>query len=124
MAEYKVLIVDDSTYMRKQIGDILFPCEEIKIVGQAASGEAAIDMAMEKMPDLMTLDNILPDMRGLDVLQALRPLLPKTKYLMISAVGQQSVIDEAFELGVSDYLVKPIDFNRLTLKITEILKGQ
>ena len=67
----KVLIVDDSLYMRTVIKDALSNAG-FDIVGQAANGEAAIDMAIELQPDLITLDNILPDMLGLDILNVLK----------------------------------------------------
>jgi two-component system chemotaxis response regulator CheY len=66
-----VLIVDDSLYMRTIIKDAL-QLNGYHIVGQAANGEQAIDMAFELKPDIITLDNILPDMIGIDVLKIYR----------------------------------------------------
>ena len=66
-----VLIVDDSLYMRTMISDALSKAG-YTIIAQAANGEAAIDMAMEHKPDLITLDNILPDMIGTDILRVLK----------------------------------------------------
>jgi two-component system chemotaxis response regulator CheY len=64
----KILIVDDSIYMRSLIRSAL---EEAgyEIIGEAKDGETAIDLAMETSPDLITLDNILPDMMGFEVLR-------------------------------------------------------
>ena len=102
----KVLIVDDSLYMRTVIKDALEGAG-YEVVGQAANGEAAIDMAMELEPDLITLDNILPDMIGIDILRTLKEEGLSSNVVMISAVGQQSVIDEGMEIGAKDYIVKP-----------------
>lgn len=101
-----VLIVDDSLYMRTLIKDAL---EEggYTIVGEASNGEEAIDLAFELQPDFITLDNILPDMIGTDILKVYKDEGLPCKIIMISAVGQESVISEGLSLGASDYLVKP-----------------
>ena len=102
----RVLIVDDSLYMRTMINAALSSAG-YDVVGLAANGETAIDMAMDLLPDLITLDNILPDMIGTDILKVFKEEGVPSKVVMISAVGQQSVINEGMELGASDYIVKP-----------------
>lgn len=103
----RILIVDDSNYMRKMINNAL-TVAGYEVIGEAASGEAAIDMALELKPDVITLDNILPDMVGVDVLKILKSdERLESKVIMVSAVGQESSIREGLSLGASDYLVKP-----------------
>lgn len=108
----KVLIVDDSLYMRTIIKDALV-AKGYEVVGQAANGESAIDMALDLQPDIITLDNILPDMLGLDILKTLKEEELDSKIIMISAVGQQSVVDEGLKLGLDDYIVKPFTAEQL-----------
>lgn len=117
----KVLVVDDSLYMRTVIKDALVAAG-YDVVGQAANGESAIDMSLELQPDLITLDNILPDMLGLDILKVIKSEELKSKVIMISAVGQQSVIDEGMTLGADDYIVKPFTNEQLVEKINKILQ--
>ncbi len=107
-----VLIVDDSLYMRTVIKDAL---EEAgySIIGQAANGETAIDMAFDLEPDIITLDNILPDMIGTDILKVYQEEGLSSKVVMISAVGQESVIEEGMQLGAADYIVKPFTSEQL-----------
>ncbi len=102
----KVLIVDDSIYMRSLIKNSL---EEggFEIVGEAPNGETAIDLALDLQPDLITLDNILPDMMGFEILKVLKEEGLEAKVIMISAVGQQTVVNKGKELGAQDYIVKP-----------------
>ncbi|KXX67515.1 response regulator [Flammeovirga sp. SJP92] len=116
----KVLIVDDSLYMRSIIKDAL---EEagFEVIGQASNGEEAIDLALDSEPDLITLDNILPDMLGLDILKTLKEEDLTSKIIMISAVGQQAVIDEGMNLGLDSYLVKPFTTEQLTEAIGQII---
>jgi two-component system chemotaxis response regulator CheY len=101
-----ILVVDDSLYIRTLIKDYL-SSTQYEVVGEAHDGETAIDLATKLKPDIVTLDNILPDMLGLDVLKTLKDELPDTKVLLISAVGQQSVISQGIKLGAEGYLVKP-----------------
>ncbi|MDN4165913.1 response regulator [Cytophagales bacterium LB-30] len=114
-----VLIVDDSLYMRTLIKDAL---EEggYKVIGQAANGEEAIDLAFELLPDIITLDNILPDMIGTDILKVYKDEGLSSKVVMISAVGQESVINEGKELGAAEYIVKPFTNEQLLAVISKL----
>lgn len=111
-----VLIVDDSTFMRAVIKDALENAG-YQVVGQAATGETAIDMALELKPDVVTLDNILPDMIGTDILKVYKEEGLKSKVILISAVGQESVIEEGMKLGASAYIVKPFTSEQLVSSI-------
>ncbi len=116
-----VLIVDDSLYMRTLINEALVGAG-FSVVGQAGNGESAIDMAMELQPDLITLDNILPDMIGTDILRVLKlEENIKSKVIMISAVGQESVIQEGLSLGASDYIVKPFTSEGLVTIVKKVV---
>lgn len=108
----RVLIVDDSTYIRSSLRTLIGD-KGYDVVGEAKSGEQAIDLAMELKPDVITLDNILPDMTGLDVLKTLNNSDFTSKVIMISAVGQQSAIVDAMNNGAMHYLVKPFDDSEL-----------
>jgi two-component system chemotaxis response regulator CheY len=107
-----VLIVDDSLYMRTLIKDAL-ESGGYSIVGQAANGEDAIDLAFELQPDFITLDNILPDMIGTDILKVYKEEGLRSKIIMISAVGQESVVNEGLRLGAKAYIVKPFSNGQL-----------
>jgi two-component system chemotaxis response regulator CheY len=78
-----------------------------EVVGEAANGAQALEMAASTSPDLITLDVILPDNTGLDVLKNLRQIQPTAKVVMCSAVGQEVIVNEAIENGALAYIVKP-----------------
>ena len=85
------------------------------------NGEKAIDLTMELKPDVITLDNILPDMTGLDILKTLNNYDDfESKVIMISAVGQQSAIVDAMDNGATNYLVKPFDDSELIAILKEL----
>lgn len=113
-----VLIVDDSLYMRTLIKDAL-EAGGFLVVGQAANGEEAIDLAFELQPDFITLDNILPDMIGTDILKVYQQEGLKSKVVMISAVGQDSVVSEGLRLGAKAYIVKPFTNEQLVETISK-----
>lgn len=101
----KVLIVDDSLYMRTVMKNILSDAG-YQIIGEAGNGASAIKM-VEELPDLLTLDLILPDSTGLEVLKEVKGKYPQIKVVVISAVGQESIVNQAMELGAQAYIVKP-----------------
>ena len=102
----RILIVDDSFYMRTMLKNMLTDAG-YDVVGEAANGQQALEMAAETKPDLITLDVILPDNTGLDVLKGLRQQSPDSKVVMCSAVGQEVIVNEAIESGALAYIVKP-----------------
>ena len=102
----RILIVDDSFYMRTMLKNMLTDAG-YEVVGEAANGQQALEMAAETKPDLITLDVILPDNTGLDVLKGLRQQSPDSKVVMCSAVGQEVIVNEAIENGALAYIVKP-----------------
>ncbi|GAB4247615.1 MAG: response regulator [Ekhidna sp.] len=108
----KVLIVDDSMYMRSLIKSILVK-HGYEIIGEASTGEQAIDLSIELEPDIITMDNILPDMKGVDILLTLKEEGLDAKVVMVSAVGQEMVKNLAFDRGAIEYIVKP--FNAIDL---------
>jgi two-component system, chemotaxis family, chemotaxis protein CheY len=115
-----VLIVDDSMYMRSLISDALTKAG-FDVVGQASNGQQAIDMALKHKPDLITLDNILPDMIGIDILRVLKQDEGlAAKIVMVSAVGQESVVKEGMGLGAATYIVKPFTSEGLMTAINGV----
>jgi len=116
-----VLIVDDSMYMRTLIREVLTPIG-FEVVGDAGTGDDAIEMALDLEPDLITLDNILPDMMGTEILKVLKEEEGIDSHIiMISAVGQQSVVDEAKGLGAVGYIVKPFSNDQLIAEVQKVI---
>ena len=114
----RILIVDDSFYMRTMLKNMLTDAG-YEVVGEAANGAQALEMATSTSPDLITLDVILPDNTGLDVLKSLRQSQPSAKVVMCSAVGQEVIVNEAIENGALAYIVKPFSEE----KVLEIVGG-
>jgi len=104
----KILIADDSLFMRRILKDIL--SEEYEIV-EAESGAEALAQFEKESPDLVLLDIIMPDgeEEGIKVLRNIVENHPEAQVVMITAVGQEAIIEECRKLGAKDYIVKPFD---------------
>lgn len=101
----KILIVDDSAFMRKVLRDIFESAGYAQFI-EAANGREAIEKWRAEKPDFIFLDVIMPEMNGIDVL---REIGKEAKVIVVSAVGQDEMIKEAKSLGALDYVVKPFD---------------
>lgn len=114
-----VLIIDDSAFTRTHIRDILEDAG-FEVVAEAITGEAGIDQAFEHQPYFITLDNILPDMTGFDVLDTLKQMNLPSKVIMISAVGQEEIQKIGIDKGAEHYLPKPVDEEELVRLMNEM----
>ncbi|WP_317898020.1 response regulator [Aurantibacillus circumpalustris] len=116
----KVLIVDDSLFMRQSIKSTLINSGKYEVVGEAATGDQGIELSLDLQPDIITMDNILPDMLGIDIIKELRKEEVTAKIIMVSAVGQESIINECRSSGADDYLVKPFSNESLIERIDKL----
>ena len=114
----KVLIVDDSAFMRMLLKQKLSGLEQTEML-EAANGKQAIETAKKQNPDLILLDIVLPDITGETVLSNLRKGGIKSKVIMVTAVGQKPVIERCEKLGISGYIIKPFDDTKMTELITK-----
>ncbi|MCK9592681.1 MAG: chemotaxis-specific protein-glutamate methyltransferase CheB [Methanoregula sp.] len=105
----KVLIVDDSVFMRTVIRDMLAKDSSIEIVGTASNGLDALEKIQEIHPDLITLDIEMPKMNGLEVLKELKKIKQHPKILMLSSLTSKDaeMTYEAIHLGADDFMLKP-----------------
>lgn len=113
------LIIDDSAYARKVIGMALNKAG-YESIAFAETGEEAIDTAIRLNPDFITLDNVLPDMLGLDILKVIKEEQLKADVLIISAIGQQSAVEDGLKLGAFKYIVKPFTLDDVTKALQEL----
>jgi two-component system, chemotaxis family, chemotaxis protein CheY len=117
----RILIVDDSFYMRTMLKNMLTDAG-YEVVGEAPNGQTALELAKETKPDLITLDVILPDNTGLDVLKGIKAEQPDMKVIIVSAVGQEVIVNEALEYGALSYIVKPFSEEKVLEVVNEALK--
>lgn len=104
----KILLADDSKFMRKVIIDILTEAGFSQFV-EAENGNEAVAKLQSEKPGLVMLDVIMPELDGIGVLKKMKELGIETKVIIVSAVGQEAMISEAKSLGAEGYVIKPFE---------------
>lgn len=122
----KILIVDDSPFIRlvlKGIVDKVVPGSQVL---EADSGTTAFKEFRKAMPDLVLLDIIMPEGEdeGVNVLKRIKDANPQTKIIMITAVGHDTMINRCKELGIEDYIVKPFDDAQIEQVLKKHIEGE
>jgi two-component system chemotaxis response regulator CheY len=120
---YKVLIIDDSQFIIKQMSQI-FMSRDFEILGTATNGKEALELYKTHYPnvDFITLDITMPEMDGLQTLQKIRESDPNATVIMVTALGTADAVKEAIKLGAKGYIVKPLDREKVLEHIGQILK--
>ncbi|BCO09003.1 hypothetical protein GF1_13790 [Desulfolithobacter dissulfuricans] len=114
----KVLVVDDTVVYRKAVSDILSEMPGVEVVGVAHNGKIAMSKVRTLKPDLLTLDIEMPEMNGIEVLEALQKEAPDTSAIMVSTLTTEGgeMTMKALELGAFDFILKPSTNNILESK--------
>jgi two-component system chemotaxis response regulator CheY len=123
MTMAKILVVDDSLFMRKSLSDILEK-EGHEVVGEAQNAKEAVSLYKKLKPDLMTLDIVMPEVEGLDAMKALRTITSYdrgARVLMVSAMGQQELVVESIRSGARDFVVKPFQPSQVAGAVRRLL---
>ena len=117
----KILVADDSEFIRKVLKETLSP--EFEVV-MANTGKKTLGMYKKEKPDLVLLDIIMPEgeEEGLQVLKKLMEMDKKAVIMMITAVGQDTIRDECKRLGARDYITKPFNEEEVLTAVRKYLR--
>lgn len=121
----RVLVVDDALFMRRMLSDILKK-EGIEICGEAENGKEAIEKYQQLKPDLVTMDIVMPKIEEIDGIGAVKEIMktdPQAKIIMVSAMGQHSLVVEAIQAGAKDFVTKPFQPSRVIEAVKRALGG-
>ena len=114
-----VLVVDDSSLMRRLIRNILTK-NGYEVVGEAMNGRLGVEKYKELRPDLVTLDMVMDEMNGLEALKLIKEENPKANVIMVSSMGQEIIVREAIMAGADNFLIKPFDENQVVEAINKL----
>ena len=116
----KVLIVDDSAFMRKAMKDTL-RAASYEVVGEAENGEEALEKYKVWKPDLVTMDMGMLGAGGTSAVKKIIAHDASAKVLMVSAMGQEAMVTEAIQVGAKGFIVKPFKPEQLMAEVKGIL---
>lgn len=102
----KILIVDDASFMRMMLRNIL-TSHGYEIAGEAENGVKAIAQYESLKPDIALIDLIMPEMGGIEAVKKIMAKDPAAKIIICSAMGQQALVVEAMQAGARDFIIKP-----------------
>ncbi len=119
---YRVLIIDDSLFVAKQLTQIL-KSEGFDIAGTASDGQTGLEMYKELYPnvDLVTLDVTMPKLDGVASLEKIMEFDPDATVVMISALGKEDIVKKSLLLGAKNYVVKPLDRQKVLERVVQAL---
>jgi DNA-binding NarL/FixJ family response regulator len=109
----RILIVDDHPVTREGLHAALDIEDGVEVVGEAGSGEQAIQNAGELRPDVVFMDVRMPGMGGIEAARAIRQASPDTKVILVTVDESRTSISEAIQAGVSGYLLKDTSADEL-----------
>ncbi|MBN2873784.1 MAG: response regulator [Spirochaetales bacterium] len=120
---YRVLIVDDSMFIAKQLGQIL-TSEGFDVLATASDGMAGLEKYKELAPnvDLVTMDITMPKMDGVTALEKILEYDKNAVIVMVSALGKEDIVKKSLLLGAKSYIVKPLDRKKVLERILSILR--
>ncbi|WP_253738812.1 chemotaxis protein CheY [Halohasta salina] len=115
----RVLIADDSEFMRNLLREILEA--DFEIVGEAENGVEAVDLYKEHDPDIVMMDIVMPIRSGIEATDEITDENPDAKIIMCTSVGQEEKMKEAIKAGASGYITKPFQKPNVLEAINDVI---
>jgi two-component system chemotaxis response regulator CheY len=122
----RLLIVDDSNMTRSRISRVVQGggLSGIALVGLARNGAEALRVARATQPDVVTMDLTMPEMDGIQCIQEMLRMLPRTRILVVSALADKSTAIEALRLGARGFVAKPFSDDELKIALLDVVDGK
>jgi two-component system chemotaxis response regulator CheY len=121
-APKKILVVDDASFMRTVLKDIIKGNGLATEVIEAGDGVEGVKAYQTQKPDLVTMDVNMPRADGIQALRAIMKIDPAAKVVMVTSVEQKQIVQDAIRLGARDYIVKPFDRSNVGLVLNKVLR--
>lgn len=109
----RVMLVDDHAMVRRGLATFLTVYDDLQLAGEAESGEAALQLCAEVMPDVILMDMVLPAMDGAAATRAIRQKFPKIQIIALTSFKDGELIKTALEAGAIGYLLKDVSADDL-----------
>ncbi len=124
MSALRIVLADDHQLFRTGLRQLIERHPSVTVVGEAATGIAAIDVTKRLLPDLLLLDISLPELNGIEVARRLTQELPDVRILIISMHSDRRYVVEALRAGAKGYLLKDSSPDEMVRAIQKVMRGQ
>ena len=119
----RVLVADDASFMRQMIREIV-EAEGHEVVGEASDGDEAVEEFKRLHPDVVTMDIVMPRRSGIDAVKGIMEIDSNAKVVMCSALGQESLVQEALSAGARDFIVKPFKPDAVLTTLAKVVEKE
>ena len=119
-----IVLAEDHKLVRQGIRALLESEPWLSVVGEAGDGIEAIDLVQRLQPDLLLLDLMMPGLSGLEVVQRVRWLSPRTRVVILSMYANKSYVMEALTRGAAAYVLKDASMSDLLDSLSEVMAGR
>jgi DNA-binding NarL/FixJ family response regulator len=120
----RVLLADDHALVRAGIRSLLGAMAEVEVVGEASSGEEALDLAQRQHPDVVLMDIAMRGITGLEAAAAMRERLPSVRVVILSMHSGEEYVLQALRAGAAGYLLKDAATGELELALRSVMRGE
>jgi two-component system, NarL family, response regulator LiaR len=120
----RVMLVDDHTMVRRGLATFLQVFDDLQLAGEAESGEAAIQLCAEILPDVILMDMVMPDMDGAATTRAIRQQFPQVQVIALTSFKEGALIKKVLEAGAIGYLLKDVSADDLVRAIRSAHAGR
>lgn len=124
LSPIRVMIVDDHQMVRRGLATFLKVFDDLEVVAEADSGEAAVPLCKELKPDVVLMDMIMKDMDGAAATRLIRKLSPSTQIIVLTSFKEEILVQSALHAGAIGYLLKDVSANELAQAIRSAHAGR
>jgi two-component system chemotaxis response regulator CheY len=119
----RILVADDASFMRQMIREIVEE-EGHEVVAEASDGVEAIEQFKKHHPDIVTMDIVMPRRSGIDAVKGIVEIDPTACVVMCSALGQETLVQEALQAGARDFIVKPFKPDAVIATLRKVIEKE
>jgi NarL family two-component system response regulator LiaR len=120
----RILLVDDHERVRMGVRTYLMTEPDLEVVGEAGSGERAVELARELRPDIVLMDLVMGGMDGVEATRGVLTVSPQSKVLVVTSFLEDEKVMPALEAGASGYLLKTVLGDELVRSIRKVVQGE
>ncbi len=119
-----IILVDDHEVVRKGMRAYLDTLQDFRVVGEASSGEEAVNLVLELIPDLVLMDLIMPGMDGVETTRRIKKISPRTQVVVLTSYHEDAHIFPALKAGATSYILKDMKMEKLVDTLRRAVQGE